>query len=50
MSQIIEHCSGIDVGKRFLLCGAWNGEAAAEPSRQTLRFDATVSALVFANG
>ena len=45
MSQIIEHCAGIDVGKRFLRCWVWNGEAAAAPSRETLRFDTTVSAL-----
>ena len=46
MSKINEYCAGIDVGKRFLLCCALCGEAAAEPSRQTLRFDATVDALV----
>ena len=45
MSQIIEHCAGIDVGKRFLLCCVLNGEAAAEPSSETVRFDTTVSAL-----
>ena len=45
MSQIIEHCAGIDVGKRFLLCCVLNGEAAAAPSSETLRFDTTVSAL-----
>lgn len=39
MSQIIEHCAGIDVGKRFLLCCVLNGEAAAEPSSETVRFD-----------
>jgi len=46
MSKINEYCAGGEVGTRFLLGCALCGEAAAEPSRQTLRFDATVDALV----
>jgi hypothetical protein len=46
MSKINERCAGIDVGKRFLLCCVLTGAAQDEPRSQTLRFDATVTALI----
>jgi len=46
MGKINEHCAGIDVGKRFLLCCALTGAAQEEPQSQTRRFDATVKDLV----
>jgi transposase len=46
MSTLNERCAGIDVGKRFLLCCALTGAAQEEPRSQTLRFDATVTALI----
>jgi Transposase len=46
MSRINERCTGIDVGKRFLLCCVLTGAAQDEPRSQTRRFDATVKALV----
>jgi transposase len=39
MGKIIEHCAGIDVGKRFLLCCVLTGAANEEPHGETLRFD-----------
>jgi transposase len=45
MSEIIERCAGIDIGKRFLLCCVLTGAANEEPHSQTLRFETTVPAL-----
>jgi transposase len=45
MGKIIENCAGIDIGKRFLLCCVLTGGAAEEPRSETLRFEATVTAL-----
>jgi len=45
MSKIIERCTGIDIGKRFLVCCVVTGAAHEESRSQTLRFDTTVPAL-----
>jgi hypothetical protein len=45
MGKIIEHCAGIDIGKRFLLCCVLTGTADQEPRTETLRFEVTVAAL-----
>jgi hypothetical protein len=38
-------CSGIDIGKRFLVCCIMTGAAQEEPRSETRRFDTTVPGL-----